>query len=289
MIWQGIVWSGLLYCLSWSHLSVFICLYSNPICIRILNKYMFCLYVWVYIPFCSVLVCTIHPSIYPSSTCPKVFLKNRLSISKKRKNEWTYAVWMNEFHQKLPGQCWFRLVHALFSRWNQQKSNLFSFPHPIQNLNTKKNRCSSAPVSWVRWRSSVMSVWARSCPGCRPGPVVTCPVRASRSSRNSASPSRLSSAICASTCSSVPGPGTNCGRRSSPSSTSAASRMRLPWVFPQNEWERDQPGSGDLVVFGDSMRMNLDSTVAGGNHLVTATRWCSHSPGVSIPFGHCLG
>lgn len=37
---------------------------------------------------------------------------------------------MNEFHQKLPGQCWFRLVHALFSRWNQQKSNLFSFPPP---------------------------------------------------------------------------------------------------------------------------------------------------------------
>lgn len=37
---------------------------------------------------------------------------------------------LNEFPQKLPEQCWFRLVHALFSRWNQQKSNLFSFPPP---------------------------------------------------------------------------------------------------------------------------------------------------------------
>lgn len=37
--------------------------------------------------------------------------------------------------------------------------------------------------------------------------------------------SKLSSATCASTCSSAPGPGGRCGRRSSPSSTSLASRM----------------------------------------------------------------
>lgn len=89
-------------------------------------------------------------------------------------------------------------------------------------------RCSSVPVSWVRWKSSVMSVWARSCPGCKPGLVVTCPVRASRSCRSSVLPSRSSSAICVSTCSSAPGHGTNCGRRSSLCSTSAALRTRLP-------------------------------------------------------------
>lgn len=45
------------------------------------------------------------------------------------------------------------------------------------------------------------------------------------------SPSRLSSATCASTSSFAPGLGGSCGRGSSPFSTSPVSRMRLRWVL----------------------------------------------------------
>lgn len=174
----------------------------------------------------------IHPDFYPSSTCRKVFLKNRYRLSKKEKRK-------RKKKERIVPEFGFNsksLTHALpaICRHNSTKTmiNLFSLICSSSPCCLPRTchiyRCSSVPVSWVRWKSSVMSVSARSCPGCKPGLVVTCPVGASRNCRSSASPSRSSSAICASTCSSAPGPGTNCGRRSSLCSTSAALRTRLP-------------------------------------------------------------
>lgn len=94
----------------------------------------------------------------------------------------------------------------------------------------KNNRYSSVPESWVRWRSSVMNVSARSCLGCRRTSEATCPVRITRNSKNNAWPLWSSRGTWGSTSNSALGRGGNCGRRSSLSSTSLASRTRWPWV-----------------------------------------------------------
>lgn len=99
----------------------------------------------------------------------------------------------------------------------------------------RKNRYSSAPESWVRWRSFAMSVSARSCPGCKLTSGVTWLVRTTRNSRSNAWPSWSSRGIWESTSNSAPGRGGNCGRRSSLYSTSLVSRTKWPWV---SLWDR---------------------------------------------------
>ena len=96
------------------------------------------------------------------------------------------------------------------------------FPHLATN-----NRYSSVLVSWVKWKNSVMNVWAESCPGCNPGAVVTSHVRNSRNCNPNVSPWKLSNATCANTLNSAPGPGGNCGKRSSLSSTYHALKIKL--------------------------------------------------------------
>lgn len=95
----------------------------------------------------------------------------------------------------------------------------------------RKIRCSSAPESWVRWRSSAMSVSARLCLGCRLTSEVTCLVKTIRNFRSNAWPLWSSRGTWGNTFSSAHGRGGNCGRRSSRCSTSLASKMRWPWVF----------------------------------------------------------
>lgn len=46
------------------------------------------------------------------------------------------------------------------------------------------SRCSSGLESWVRWRSCVTTVWARSWDGCSLTSEVTSAERSSRNSRN---------------------------------------------------------------------------------------------------------
>lgn len=189
---------------------------------------------------CTVMFCFTLPNpswILSQLNLSKSVFEESLSLKQKKKqrvekNEETLRTvpeyGFNSKQKKLDAR-------AICNLWDQTrrrvKINLFSFQsHCCTPSTCHIYRCSSVPVSWVRWKSSVMSVWARSCPGCRPGLVVTCRVRASRNCRSSVWPSRSCSAICASICSSAPGHGTNCGRRSSLCSTSAALRTRLPWV-----------------------------------------------------------
>ena len=96
-----------------------------------------------------------------------------------------------------------------------------------KKIKQKNNRYSSVLVSWVKWKNSVMNVWARLCPGCKPGLAVTWLARASRNCKNNVLPSRLSNATCANTCNCVPGPGTNCGKRSSLCSMYPVLKMKL--------------------------------------------------------------
>lgn len=95
----------------------------------------------------------------------------------------------------------------------------------------KISRSSSVLVSWVKWKSSVMNVQVKLCPGCNHGPVVTYHVRNSRKCKSNVWPSKSSNATCANTCNCVPGHGGNCGRRSSLCSMLHVLKMKLLYVY----------------------------------------------------------
>lgn len=101
-------------------------------------------------------------------------------------------------------------------------------PNVQSLLRFRKNRYSSVPEFWVRWRSFVTSVSARSCPGCKLTSGVTYPVKITRNFRNNAWPLWSSRGTWGSISNSAPGRGGSCGRRSSLCSTSLASRTRWP-------------------------------------------------------------
>jgi len=111
----------------------------------------------------------------------------------------------------------------------------------LRHLCFRKNRYSSVPESWVRWRSFATNVLARSCPGCKLTSGVTCPVRITKNYRNNVWPSWSSRGTWESISNSAPGHGGSCGRRSNLCSTSLASRMRWPWVFLRDPvWSRNR-------------------------------------------------
>lgn len=164
------------------------------------------------------------------------------------------------------------------------------------------NRCSSAPVSWVRWKNCVTTGSVRSSHGSNLTSVVTCPARNTRSCRNrgiliyykryiyirSVTPptvtiicfaeslSKLSNATCANTCNFAPGPGGSCGRRSSPFSTSPVSRMRWRWVSINiiiKMIEHSDPLSTYLVrVIHGSVNRNSRAHLSVMRHHIT----CGH-------------